>query len=225
MFITVAGAGILGRELIKLLVGRKHDVVVVDIDLEVCETIYTETGATTIHGSATDISALKEAGASKADVVICSLRMDADNIACALLSKSLGVKRVIARMGNPVYEEAYKLAGVNSVIRVADILLNQILMEVEQPKTKKIATLARGKAIVYAVKIPHQAKSIGMTIRDVTQDENFPKDCVFTGIYHEDKDEFLIPRGNHILNEGDVIFIVSTTQSIRVATEILTELL
>ncbi|MBN1756581.1 TrkA family potassium uptake protein [bacterium] len=223
MFIIVAGAGTNGRLIIELLVSHKHDVVVIDIDREVCESVYAKTGATTVHGSATDIQILREAGAEKADVVVTLLRYDADNIACALLSRSLKVPKIISRLNNPVYTQAYKLAGVNSLVRVADLLLNQIVMEIEQPKARKILSFGRGKATLYAVKIPPKSMSIGKTIRELTHERNFPSDVVFTGIYHEESDEFMIPRGNHIVNEEDLIFVVSTEHHIKKATDILTE--
>jgi nucleoside-diphosphate-sugar epimerase len=59
MRIIVAGAGVTGYQLLKMLVGKKHDVVVIDKDREVCEEVYAETGAMTIHGSATDIRILE----------------------------------------------------------------------------------------------------------------------------------------------------------------------
>ena len=72
MRIIVAGAGVTGYLLLKMLVAKKHDVVVIDVDREVCEEVYAETGAMTIHGSATDIRTLKKAGMQKSDVVSCS---------------------------------------------------------------------------------------------------------------------------------------------------------
>ena len=78
----------------------------------------------TIHGSATDIQILEEAGAEKADVIACLMQYDADNLSCALLAKSLGEPRVIARLRDPRYGHAYKLAGIDHIVRAADLLFN-----------------------------------------------------------------------------------------------------
>ena len=201
---------------------NKHDVVVVDVDRDVCESIYAETGAMTIHGNATRIQDLDQAGAQKADVLLCLMRTDADNIACALLAKSLGIPRIIGRMRNPRYEQAYKLAGVTVIVRVADLLLNQIMMEIEQPEVRKIMILGGGKAEIYAVKIPEGAKSVGMAVKDITRESNFPAECLFMGIYREEEGDFLIPRGNYVLREADTVFLVSKSQFIKLATDMLT---
>ncbi len=223
MYIIIAGAGLIGQQLTKMLVENKHDVVVIDIDKEVCEFVYSQTGAMTINGSATDIRILEEAGAKKADVLVCLMRNDADNIACALIAKSLGVPRIIVRMRNPKYEQAYNLSGVTTIVRLADLLLNLIIMEIEQPKVKKISVLGGGKAEIYAIKIPKKAKSIGKKIKELAQNKNFPKECVIVGIYREDTDDFLIPRGDHIIMENDTVFLVSKSQYIKKAAHVLTK--
>lgn len=223
MYIIIAGAGIIGHEVAKVLVESKHDVVVVDKDPQVCETIYAETGALTINGNATDIHILEKAGAIKADVILCLMREAADNIAAALLAKSLGIPRIVARLRNPRYAEAYMLAGVTSIVRMSDLLVNQIIMEVEQPKVRKVTTLGGGKAQVYAVKVPKGAQSIGMKVKEITDKRRFPKDVVFVGIYREDGGDFLIPRGSNTIEEGDTVFLISKSQHMKQATDFLTK--
>jgi trk system potassium uptake protein TrkA len=101
MYVIVAGAGVIGIQITQMLLANKHDVVAIDRDANVCEAVYAETGALTIHGNATDLDVLEKAGAKKADAVVCLMHLAADNIACALLAKSLGVPRIIARLRNP----------------------------------------------------------------------------------------------------------------------------
>ena len=222
MYIIIAGAGLIGYQVTKELVENKHDVVIIDRESDVCESIYSETGAIAICGNATDINTLEEAGANKADALLCLMRSAADNIACSLLAKSLKIPNIIARLRNPRYEGAYKLAGVTTMVRMADLLVNQIMMEVEQPKVKKIMTLPGGKAEMYAVKIPPKAKSAEMTVSQVAQSKAFPNECVFTGIYKEEHGDFLIPRGNYTLQELDTVFLVSKGQLIKQASDFLT---
>ncbi len=224
MYIIVVGAGIIGAQITKVLVENKHDVVVIDIDPDVCESVAAETGALAIEGNATQINVLEKAGANKADVILCLMHQAADNIACALLAKSLGIPRIIARLRNPRYEEAYKLAGVTSIIRMADLLISQFMMEIEQPKVRKIMNLGGGSAQVYAVKIPKNAKKDGATVKEIAASRRFPKECSFVGIYKEEKGDFLIPRGNHVLEEDDTIFLVTKSQFIKQATDLLTEI-
>jgi trk system potassium uptake protein len=222
MRVVVAGAGVIGFQVAKMLVTNKHDVVVVDIDRAVCEAIYADTGAVIINGSATDIRILEKAGVRNSDVVACLVRNDSDNIACALLSKSLGVPSIIALLRKPEYEEAYRTVGITQIISTTDLLAHQLLVEIEQPKVRKIISIGGGKADIYAVHIPQEAKCVGLTVKEITQEKNFPRDCVFMGIYHEAKDLFFIPRGDHSLDGLDTVFLVSNGQNIKKATDYLT---
>jgi trk system potassium uptake protein TrkA len=220
MYVIVAGADLMGKEITRMLVKKNHDVVVVDKNRDTCEALYAETGAMTINGNSTDIHTLKDAGAEKADAIIC-LMPDADNLACSLLSQNLGIPRIIARLRDPHYEQAYQQAGVTTIVNVAGLLLNQVMMEIEQPTVKKIMTLGGEKAGVYMVKIPEKAKSIGLKIVDITRQPDFPKECVFMGIYREDEGNFLIPRGDFTIRGEDTVFLISKPEYITWATDLL----
>jgi trk system potassium uptake protein TrkA len=143
-----------GGELVRSLLDNKHDVVLVEQHKETCDRLYAETGVVAIHGCATSIEALKEAGISKADVVVAATGGDADNLACALLAKSFEVPRVIARMRDPAYKNAYVVAGVNSIVRVTDLMVNQMMVDIENPTLRRITTIGGGKADIFMVNVP-----------------------------------------------------------------------
>jgi trk system potassium uptake protein TrkA len=209
MKIVVAGAGLVGRELTRKLLDHKHDVVVIDIDHEVCDNLYAETGALTVNGSATSLTTLKDAGVHRADVLLCLMRNDVDNISCSILAKSLGVPRILARMRDPGYENAYSMSGVTSIVRVADLLLDQLIMEVEQPPVKRIMSLGGGDAHVYAVRIPEGADCIGKSVKEIAEVSSFPTESLLMGIYREEDERFLIPRGGYVLSANDTVFVIA----------------
>lgn len=222
MYVIVAGGGRIGTHITRILTAKKHDVVVIDIDPEVCEAIYAETGAMTICGNATSLTSLSKAGADKADAIICLMQREADNISCALLAKSLGITKIMARLVNETYEEAYRLAGVNIIIRTVDLLINQILMELENPDVRNVTTLRGGKAQIYAVRVPPGSPVIDRTIADITHMRDFPDQCVFMGTYRDEANDFLITKGDTTLKEGDMAFLISKAEFIDAAARILT---
>lgn len=207
--IIVAGAGLVGRELTRKLLDHKHDIVVIDISEEVCSNLYAETGALTVNGNATNLRTLKDAGIHRVDVLLCLMRKDVDNISCSILAKSLGVPRILARMRDPGYENAYKLSGVTNIVRVADLLLDQLMMEIEQPPVKRIMSLGGGDAYVYAVRIPEGASCVGRSVKDVAGASEFPRESLLMGIYQEENEKFHIPRGNYVLKENDTVFVIA----------------
>jgi trk system potassium uptake protein TrkA len=222
MYIIVAGAGRIGTQITKILVSKKHDVVVVDMDAGTCEAIYSETGAMTICGNATTLKTLKKAGAEKADAIICLMPREADNISCALLSKSLGIPKILARLITQSYEEAYQLAGVNIMIRTVDLVINQMLMELENPEVRNITALRGGKAQIYAVRVPDGSPVIDKSVADITRMKDFPDECVLMGVYRDEANDFVITKGDTVLETGDMVFLISKSEFIDSAAGVLT---
>lgn len=222
MFVVVAGAGTVGRQVTAQLMGNNHDVVVIDMDHDVCRSLYTETGVETVEGNATRLNVLTDARLEKADVMVCLMRNDADNIAAAILARSLGVERILARMRDAGYADSYKLSGVNTVLRVADMLINQVMTEIEQPRVKRIIPLAGGAAEMYAVVIEEKAWAAGKTVSKLANHKHFPREAILAGIYRVATEAFVVPRGDTELEEGDTVYVVAPSRHIKRVADFLT---
>jgi trk system potassium uptake protein TrkA len=222
MYIVIAGIGLVGGELARRLVEHKHDVVVIDSDREACEKIYAELGVVAISGDVARVEVLEQAGIQKADVLVAATGKDADNLAAAILARSFGVAEVIVRMRNQAYENAYKLAGVTSILRVTNLMVNQMIMEIEKPQVRRIMTIGGGRAVIYSVSIPEGAKVAGMTVENLAKNSRFPPQCVVIAIYRSESAELLIPRGQQTILERDEVFLISPAQDITGVSELLT---
>lgn len=215
MYIIVAGGGMVGGGLARRLLDNKHDVVLIDHREEVCSKLYAETGVVAIKGSATQIEMLKEAGVEKADVIVAATPSDADNLVCAILAKSLDVPQIVVRMRDPNYEKAYKVTGVNAVVRVTDLMVNQMVMEIEKPKVRRITTIGGGKANIFMVIVPPGAKVAGMMARDLAVRSDLPSECVFVALYNPTSGQLSVPMGDDTINEGDELFFISTAEDVK----------
>ena len=221
MYVVIAGGGVMGTALARILVQHRHDVVVVEHDKAVCEHIAARIGALAIHGSATDIEKLDDAGMSKADVAVGALPLDADNLAFTLLARNFEVPRVMARVRNPRYEAAYEMAGVTRCMKVSDLFASQLALEIEQPKLRQVATFGAGKAAIVVATIPQGALVDGKTVQEIAQDAQFPEDCVIAGIFRKEAEKFIFPRGGIRVLAGDQVFLASDTARIRKAAQFL----
>lgn len=215
MYIVVVGGGMVGGDLARRLLEGKHDVVLIDLKEDVCKRAYAETGVLAIQGSGSDIEVLREAGAEKADVVVAATGDDANNLLVAILAKSLEVPSVIVRMRNPKYENAYRVAGVSAIVRVTDLMINQMLMEVEHPTVRRVTTVGSGKANIFMVLVPNDAKVVGRTVESIAQSREFPPDCSFVAVYNQRTEEFSIPRGSQVISEDDELFVISKPEDIK----------
>lgn len=222
MYIVVTGGGMVGGGLIRKLLDNKHDVVLIEKNKELCDKLYADTGIVAINGSATSIEALNEAGIRKADVLVAATVSDADNLACAILAKSFNVPRTIVRMRNPAYKNAYVVAGVSSIVRVTDLMISQMMMDIENPEVRRITSIGGGKADIFIVTVPDGAKVAGESVKDIVDSRNFPPQCVFIAVYNQQTEDLSIPRGKQIINEGDELFLISTVENIKRAVDFLT---
>ena len=221
MYIVIAGAGLVGSGLAEKLIEGRHDVVIVEQDKDICEWAVSQLGAMAFNGGATDINILEQAGIAKADVAVGTMRADADNLAFAVLAKSFDVPRVIARMRDRRYESAYKKAGVSSTVHIADVFTNQLLLQIEEPHLREVATFGGAKASIVVDTIPERAAITGKTVSDVAAGEGFPQECVITGIYRPSSQTFIIPRGSAKIFEGDRVFLVAEYKDLRKASKFL----
>jgi trk system potassium uptake protein TrkA len=144
MYIVIAGGGVLGGGIARGLVDAHHDVVVVDQDRGVCERLTTGVGVLAVHGVATNLNILRDAGMEKADVAVGALNSDADNLSFCLLSKSFGVSRVIARIRDPQYANAYSLAGVERALNASSLFAERFVLEIEDRTVRVVDCLLVG---------------------------------------------------------------------------------
>ena len=221
MYIIVAGGGVVGRNLTAQLV-ENHDVVVIDLDESVCERIYSEYGAMSINGSATNIKVLKEAGIEKADVAVGVMRNDADNLAFSLLAKNYDIDQIMVRMRDPEYESAYQLAGATTIAGVIDLMVEEFVLDIEQPDVRKVYSLSGGKAEISILTIPENAACVDMTISSIASAQDFPEQLLIAGKFDYEADKFRIPHGNTKLEPLDQVFLVGPADEITQAANFLT---
>lgn len=221
MYIIIAGGGQVGSELASQLVQQKHDVIVIEQNKEKCDKVYSQTGAVVINGGVSSIETLKEAGIEKADIGIAATERDADNLSFSLLCKSFDVPRIVARLRNPEYERSYKVAGVNAIVRVTDILVDQIITELEQRKVKKIASIGNGNANIYKMILSERSKVDGKTVIEITKIPGFPKNLVFVAIGSLVDNSFIIPHGDTKIESRQELVFISRREDLDKVVQIL----
>lgn len=218
MYIIIAGGGIAGRNLTKNLV-QKHDVIVIEKEQSVAEKIYSRYGAVTVLGSATRIDILKEAGIEKCDIAIAVMRNDADNLSFSLLAKNFGVEKILVRMREPEYQNAYQMAGATNIAATMELIVDRFITDIEEPDVRKVASLGDGKAEVSILTIPPESTISGMKISEIVSQKNFPENCVIAGIYDKSQDRYIVPRGNREIFAGNQVFLVASEDDMKRAAD------
>ena len=108
-YIIVAGCGRLGAKIASALSAQGKNVVVLDNNSLSFRKLSPDYSGFTIHGDATDIDMLAQAGIEKADVVVAATNDDNTNIMIAqIASKIFNVPKVISRLYDTEKEIVYQ---------------------------------------------------------------------------------------------------------------------
>lgn len=209
MYIIVAGVGRLGYYLIKALLEEGHEVLAIEKNATVCETVVGEMGSVCIRGDGCETSTLAEVGTSRADMLIAVTGDDEDNlVACQLAKHKFNVPRTVARIRNPKNETIFKKLGIDVIVNSTNIILERIAGEVPtHPLTHLLTIGDRGLEIVQ-IRIPDKSITVGKTIRELS----LPTGSTLSLIIRKDHKP-IIPKANTIIHAEDQIIAVTTPES------------
>ncbi len=221
MKIVIAGGGRVGSALAARLVAEGHGVAVIDRERAVCDRLFEEIGVVAVCGDATDPSVLKQAGVGSAEIAAAVLQRDADNLAFAALARVHSTARLMARMLDGRYRDAYRLAGVHDLVAEADLVVGRMATAIEFPEVEGSLPLASGDAILFELSVAPGAVVAGMTVAQVRGQPDFPKECVFIGLVGRDG-AIELPSGASVLRAGQTAILVARRSELARAIEALT---
>lgn len=210
MQIIIVGCGKVGYTLVEQLSGEAHNIVVVDIKEDRVRSITDELDAMGVIGNGTSFQTLLEAGIKHADLLIAVTNSDEQNLLCCVIAKKAGNCKTIARVRNPIYntelEFLRKELGLAMIINPELASASEIARIFQFPSAIKIDTFAKGRIEMLHFKITEDCKlnNYGLIhIRTTLKCEVLV--CTVTR-----GDRVIIPRGDFIFKEGDMVAIVAT---------------
>jgi trk system potassium uptake protein TrkA len=208
VYIVVAGGGHMGTHLVSKLVAEEHETVVIDVDRQVTERLFSEHGVVVFNGSATDVNVLEQAGIKRAEVAVAMTGRDSDNLSFCLLARYYGVPRVLARMLNPQYEVPYRLVGATKIHSEADILVNSFLTSIEYPAIGALMQVGKGDIVAFEIRIPVGSPVSGQPVAEIVRRPDFPRRCVFIGV-ESASGEVEVPVGATLIRGGANVIVAA----------------
>ncbi|MDT8401992.1 MAG: Trk system potassium transporter TrkA [Bacteroidales bacterium] len=217
MRIVIAGAGEIGTHLAKMLSNEQHDIVIIDPEESRLRPIDASLDVMTVQGSATSVDLLKNTLGKKTDLFIAVAHLEDTNITAAILAKRLGAVKTIARIDNreylePTTKEFFKSLGVDSIIYPELIAAKEVLGLLHETGTTEFMEFSGGRLALYVQKLDKDAPVVNKKLRDVTEEL---KSNMYRAVAIKRNDETIIPGGDDIFREGDLVFVVSTREGIQ----------
>jgi trk system potassium uptake protein TrkA len=130
--VLIVGCGRVGATLAGILDSEGHQVTVIDVDRgSFAHLPATFKGATDLANGA-DLDVLRRNGIDKADALLALTQGDNRNLMAAQIAKEIfGVKRVFAKVNDPIRSEIYREKGLITFSRttILAVLLHAMLKE------------------------------------------------------------------------------------------------
>jgi len=205
MYVIIVGCGRIGSELAKILSNEKHNVVVIDKNPRVFESLGKNFNGFTFVGSGFDIELLKLAGIEKADALCAVTNSDNVNLIAAQAAKKIfNIKKVIARVYNPNRANIYRVLGldiISGVNLVAAMIRDKIVESRSSSFLIETAELAM-------LEIRAEKKIINKKIKEI----NIPNELLIAAINR--KKQSIIPEQDTEIQEGDILIGVVKISSL-----------
>ncbi len=217
MKVLLIGGGEVGFYLAGELAKENHDVVVVESDHERLDLITKSLDVMVFEGDGTGQKVLEQAGIKSADMLIAVTNSDEGNILACMIGREYGVKTKIARVRD------HELSYADSVLRPErigiDLMIhpeletaNEISRLIRHPSAMDVMEFFDGKVILLGIKLGAESPAIGKTLIELGRR--------FTAIPYRlaaisRGSETLIPRGEDVIQKGDLVYIVSRSDAAR----------
>jgi len=212
MRIVIIGAGNAGRQLARRLCEEKHSVIMVDADADRLAEAEAGLDILSICGEGTHPAVLHEAQVEKADLLIAVTDRDEVNILSCLMAHAAGAKGKIARVVEPAFleeTEAYDLQrmGIDLVINQKQECAHEVHNMLMMPGAHEVFDLFNGQVIVAGCRVTAVSPLL----------ERTPAECNRLDLMQEVRaiairrgDELVVPRGNTVFEQDDLVYIVGT---------------
>ncbi|HIU55281.1 MAG TPA: Trk system potassium transporter TrkA [Candidatus Gallibacteroides avistercoris] len=215
MKIIIVGAGEVGTHLAKMLSRENQDIILIDSDERKLEPLDASYNLMTIAGSPTSIKIMKEAGIHKCDLFIAVTPHETSNITACMLASNLGAKQTVARIDNyeylqPENKAFFQKLGINELIYPEMLAAQEIVTALKRTWVRHWFEFCNGKLILIGVKLRESSSIINCKLSELTRTDNY-----FHIALIKRKDETIIPRGNDVLQTGDIVYFTTTPEYVQ----------
>ena len=204
--ITIIGGGNVGLKLAKSLEGLRFKTKIIERDEKRCEFLSEQLSETLIiNGDGTDLELLNEENIDSSDVVVSVTNNDEKNLLCSLLTKQLGVSRVIARVSKVTNAALFEKVGVDIAISTQIAALNEIKSNLCGTNIGILATVEQGQGEVLRILLPQDYKTVKI------MDMKMPVKGIVGVIQRRNR--IIIPNGNTQVMGGDNLIIFTLSEN------------
>jgi trk system potassium uptake protein TrkA len=206
VYVLVVGAGKVGWNLTRELIGRGNEVTVIERDPGRFATVEEELEHSAQYGDGSELWVLERAGIERADMVIAVTGDDEDNLLiCQVAREKYGVERVIARCNNPRNLQHFQLLGIKPAVSATDLILRLIEHEVPRYGLLHLLDLPQERLEIIEVEVARGSAADGAEVKDL----GLPDGSLAISILRDGSG--FVPLADSVIEAGDEVLVVLDT--------------
>ena len=214
MQIVIIGNGSFGDKLIEFISRENHSITVIDEDADVVSAVVNKYDVLGVTGNGASVEIQKQAGVHNADVVISVAAGDELNLLCCMIAKQLGAKHTIARVRDPRYLNQSEFMcdhlGIDVIVNPEYEAASEAARLIRFPAAIKLEKFARGQVEVVEIDVGHGHPFSDLPL--INFKSKYNTNALICAVKRGD--EAIIPGGDYIIREGDVISIAASREDI-----------
>ena len=222
MKIVISGIGEMGSHLARMLSGNGHDITVIDIDTKALNELSNLADLITVEGDTTAFAVLRRAGVRRCDLFIAVNHDENQNILAAIMAKQLGAKKSIARVDNNEYlepnnKEMFINMGIDYLFYPEKVAAQEVANLLGHTSTTDYVDFSGGLLALIVFKLEPTSPLLGHKLADLAADGSISD---FRAVAITRGSQTIIPRGQDVFFEGDVVYIIARKDVAKRVTEL-----
>src|SRR3954464_9198006 len=206
MYVVIVGAGKVGWNLARELIQKRHEVTLVESDLQRYGVVEEELEHSVQYGDGSELWVLERAGIERADLVIAVTGDDEDNILISQVAREkYGVERIVARCNNPRNPQHFELLGIKPAVSATDLILRLIEHEVPKYGLVHLLDLPQERLEIIEIEIQERSFADGKEVRAL----GLPDGSLVIAILRDGTG--FVPLADSVVEAGDELLLVLDT--------------
>ncbi len=215
MRVIIVGCGKVGKAILESIEDEKHDIVAIDNNPAVIQSVTNTYDVMAVCGNATSRELLAEAEVSKADLFIAVTESDEVNMLSCFLAKKMGAQHTVARIRESDYNDnslefLTKQLDLSMPLNPEYLMAETLFNLLKLPSAVNVDTFAGKKIQILELIVRENSRLAGVTLMEFRKKSSV--DFLVCAVKRGD--ETLIPNGSFRLQAGDrVAFMVKFIDS------------
>lgn len=199
------GASSLAVMTTRLLLGRGHEVVMIEHDKARIDTLTEDLDCGFLRGDGSKPALLREADPSRTNILFCLTDNDETNILSSLVGRSVGYPRVVTRIEDPEYAHLCIELGLEDVIIPARTIGRYLADMFEGRDHMELIAMLKDEARMFSFVAREEDEG-------PIQDLGLPDEARVMFLYRDDR--FKLPQPDTKLKKGDEVAVITDSNNL-----------